>query len=508
MNDIPSYSEKRLAERWLFLFGLVLLTAAAIWLYFYTTPQGVGLTNDSSAYLGGARSILRGEGYVRFSGDRLPRPITQFPPLYALKIAAIAGLFNLDVFRAAWLLNLCCYVLNLLLFSLLIWRLSRSLLAGLAGGVVFLCSGPILQAHVYGLSEAFSLVFTLVRSLPFWLALGVWLGLLMLVRYAGVSVLIALIVYILAVMPGPKKKLTSAAALLAGAALPFSLWLLNPARGTENAVNRAFTFHFPNADVLNEGILTLTGYFLPEVFGILQKTILFWKIFWPILSFFRRLKREPAEFSVSQQGLFLSALLALVYLAVLLGVAFFIDGSTVLDNRMLLPFFVFASMFLILLMADWAARMPKMRLFSLIAVLVFAAFLMEDEVDLIQAFHKDGQGFVGSVWSESETALAAQELPQERTFFSNRQTYLWLMKDMPAYILPAFSDAATQQENADFQSEKEWLQRELQSGDAYAIVFNYQDLLEEQDDRLWMETLFAGMPVYGSYADGMIFGLK
>ncbi len=108
--------------RLVFLISFLILCFAALWLYLYTTPAGVGLTNDSSAYLGGARSILRGEGYVRFSGDRLPRPITQFPPLYSIAIAGIAKIFLTDVFRSAWILNLICYLMNLILFSLLIQK--------------------------------------------------------------------------------------------------------------------------------------------------------------------------------------------------------------------------------------------------------------------------------------------------------------------------------------------------------------------------------------------------
>ncbi|HQJ02147.1 MAG TPA: hypothetical protein PLX12_11135, partial [Flexilinea sp.] len=59
----PQYDGKK--QRLIFLISIFILCIAALWLYLYTTPNGVGLTNDSAAYLGGARSILRGEGYVR-----------------------------------------------------------------------------------------------------------------------------------------------------------------------------------------------------------------------------------------------------------------------------------------------------------------------------------------------------------------------------------------------------------------------------------------------------------
>ena len=79
-----------LSKRGLFLATGILLCFIAAFLYFYATPYGVGLTNDSAAYLGGARSISAGLGYARISGDKLPRLITHFPPMYSLVISGVS----------------------------------------------------------------------------------------------------------------------------------------------------------------------------------------------------------------------------------------------------------------------------------------------------------------------------------------------------------------------------------------------------------------------------------
>ena len=512
--------------RLVFLISFLILCFAALWLYLYTTPAGVGLTNDSSAYLGGARSILRGEGYVRFSGDRLPRPITQFPPLYSIAIAGIAKIFLTDVFRSAWILNLICYLMNLILFSLLIQKFTKNIRMGILAGIVYLCCGPILQAHVYGLSEAFSLIFMLSalwmlfdfsekkRSFPSWLFLGLWIGLLTLVRYAGASILVTAILFCLVSAADMRKRLSRIGGMLLGFLIPFGGWWLRNSQYNESAVNRSLSIHLPGNDVINEGIRTLTEFFIPEAFGIVQKAIRFWKILWIILllllfvwllrQFIAYLTRKKQELS----GIFLFALAAGIYLLVLIGVSVFIDGSTVFDNRMLLPFFICIAG-LILSTVGYLIRQKKISsVFGILLIIVFSVFLFEDESDLIKTFHKDGQGFAGSVWTESETAQAAEKLPQGKTFYSNRQTYLWLMQDMPAYILPILRDAALQQDNEDFEKEKEQMQQEIKNGEAYAIVFNYQDMLQDSSDKEWLDSLFEGVPIYGSYADGVIFGIK
>ena len=261
--------------------------------------------------------------------------------------------------------------------------------------------------------------------------------------------------------------------------------------------------------------MNISGFFLPEVFGILTKTFSFWKVFWPaflvglavwvIYQFFNRILRNENRVLSAE---FLLALALVVYMAVLIGVAIFIDGSTVFDNRMLLPFYILTSLLLLILTAKLGQKQSPVKWVGILLPVLFAIFLLEDASDLIQIYHKDGQGFASSTWSESETALAAENFPKEQLFFSNRQTYLWLMKDHPAYILPVLRDAALQQDNAEFEEEKTWMQEEILSGKAYAVVFNYQDLLEDSSDKAWLDTLFEGMPVFGTYEDGIIFGQK
>ena len=513
------------------LIGMILLFCAlAVTLFLYATPHGVGLTNDSSAYLGGARSLLNGQGYVRFSGDRLPRPITQFPPLLSLFIATIARIGSIDVFAAAKILNLICFVLNLLLLLFFIIRGSGGNLIVFFTGLLYLSCAPILQTHAYGLSEALFMVFLFIswhltlqqvkRPNGFLTAFlnGICIGLATLTRYASIALLIVIIGFLFFYRSKLRSYLVEVTVLLAGFALPVTPWILRNAHVSEDVANRGVFFHPPSASVINEGIETLTGFFLPESGGWIAKLLPWLKFGWVLvfLAFAIWLttrlvrlltsKALPAQDAAAST---LSGLFALGYLIFLIGIALFIDGSTVFDNRMLLPFFTGIIVMILSLATEKLSQVqlsiPKRGLI-LLALTFFALFLAEDQLDLARDFHKDGQGFAGSSWSEMEISQAVDDLPPNATYFSNRQTYLWLMKDRPSYILPPLSDAATRQENETFENDRQWMKQELSAGNAYAVVFNYQEMMENPSDRVWLTRLFEGIPIYLETKDGVIYG--
>lgn len=75
--------------------GAVGLVLARQWTY------GVGLSGDWAAYLGTARNLLAGEGFLSFDGE----PYLYWPPLYPLLLAAAAWVVSADPFAVAGPLN-------------------------------------------------------------------------------------------------------------------------------------------------------------------------------------------------------------------------------------------------------------------------------------------------------------------------------------------------------------------------------------------------------------------
>lgn len=515
-----------LMSKKLYIVSVILLCAVSAILFFYATPFGVGLTNDSSAYIGGARSILAGYGYVRIGGDGLPRAITHFPPFYSIVLAGVSRIFGLDPLAAAKWVNLCCSVLNQALFMTVLLMLTNSCLAAFLGGVTFLCAGPVLQGQIYGLSEALYLTLFLSalvlslraarkRKTMLWALVGLLTGALILTRYAGFAAAGAFAVYILCALPSAKERMSALLCCLIGTGIPAGIWMLLQNNSGESAVNRAISLHLPAADKVEEGIRNLAGFFLPEFGGLVDRFIGLWGvviaaglialtgavIFFGLRSFF-----HPSG-ELLRAAWFVPALHGAAYMVMLILTVCFVDGSTLFDNRILLPFYVCMMM----LIAVCCSRLFGRKGLQILAVLVmlgFAALLFEDEWDLIREFHRNGQGMAGEEWRESETRLAALEIPAEMHLFSNRQTALYLLNGQPSYILPPMFDSASFTERESFEQDRLWMQSEVLGGQACAVIFNYQDLMENADDREWLETVLAGLPEPALYRDGAIFCKK
>ncbi len=509
----------------IYLALLVLMCAAAAGLYLYSTPYGVGLTNDSSAYIGGARSLLAGKGYVRIGGDGLPRAITHFPPFYSIVLAGVSKIIGKDPLDTAETVNLCCSVLNQMLFMTALLVLTGSRMGAVLGGITFLCAGPVLQAHVYGLSEALYLTLFLSafilsvkaareKRIGLWLIIGLLSGLLALTRYAGLAVVGAMAVYILCVLPSVKERIQGIMLYLAGFAVPEAVWLIMENRDGGSAVNRAISLHLPSWDKVEEGIRNFAGFFLPEFSGIVDGFIRPWGVvtvilltgllaavvFFGLRSFFR--PSEKAAFS----SLFAPALHAETYIVMVILTVCFIDGSTLFDNRILLPFYVCAMLLIDAFLIRFLNR-PRLGLCAVLGMLVFAALLFEDELDLIREFHRNGQGFAGEEWRESETRLAALGIPADKHLFCNRQTALYLLNDQSAYILPPMFDSASYSERETFEQDRQWMMDEVLNGEACVVVFNYQEMMENEGDREWLETVLEGLPEPKEYRDGVIISI-
>src|SRR3972149_6912045 len=75
--------------------GLLVLALAGLIAQLYATAWGGGASPDSTQYIEGARSLLRGEGISAPEGDGTPRPITLWPPLLPLLLAA-PSLFGIE----------------------------------------------------------------------------------------------------------------------------------------------------------------------------------------------------------------------------------------------------------------------------------------------------------------------------------------------------------------------------------------------------------------------------
>jgi 4-amino-4-deoxy-L-arabinose transferase-like glycosyltransferase len=179
------------------LFGIL-----AFLLMLWITPYGEGIGPDSITYLGGAKSILSGTGYS-LNGI----PITHFPPLYSLFLAATNAFTN-NLIQAARILNAMLFGINVGLIIIAVYLTAgRNFLTSTLAGFFFLSSSLFWGVHAEAWSEALFIALTLACSILLFLytnrpklatmiAASLTLGLAILTRYLGGAFLPAILIIV------------------------------------------------------------------------------------------------------------------------------------------------------------------------------------------------------------------------------------------------------------------------------------------------------------------------
>jgi hypothetical protein len=184
----------RIGPYWIFLLTLSLLLMAIGGVV--TSKYGAGVASDSVKYLGVTQSILDGNGLF----DHRDKPLLSWPPLYPIIIAGLSALTRLDVFPAAWYLNIFILGLNLFLSGVILYRVFSEKIVYAYMGVIFIfLSNPNLRIHSVISSDPLylTMVFVLVLALDGYIAkrsVGSFIIILIvsaltpLLRYVGLAI--------------------------------------------------------------------------------------------------------------------------------------------------------------------------------------------------------------------------------------------------------------------------------------------------------------------------------
>ena len=516
-------------DRLIFWIILILLGFISMVFMWYLTPYGMGLVNDSVGYIGGARNILAGNGYSRLVGNGTTQFITNYPPLLSIVIAGIS-FPGIDALNSVWYLNIFLFAVNTVLVGLITRNITRSNIFAFIATIFFAVSEPIIISHAYAMSEPlyFFLFLTSLFVLSKYFEKGQTgliilsggvAGLSMLARYVGISLYATTFLALLIFTPQgrQKKKILKqkikAIMIYTLSFLPFPLiWTIRNMVVSSSAANRQFIFHPISVDKIYEGVLNFWGWLLPETFGIIEKI---WPI-WGIVFIVMVILLIAAVVKISAKGnnnedikiilAWLFAVEGLVYLATLFLSLTFVDASPIFEHRILAPF----EICLIVLISGalswlWRRNKDVIKIITLVILFALFIFIAEDSLDVIPKLHMDGQGFASNLWKESQLIQKTSELP-EGTLYSNKITAIYILTDRPAYIIPSPLNPATQQPRVNYEEDLLSIKDSVNAGDAFVIVFNYQDLVNDPEEQQWMTDLSEGMPAAVEYEEGVIFG--
>lgn len=454
----------------LFVLTLALLGLAGGWLLAYSTPQGLGLNDDSIAYIAGARSILDGQGY-REAWLVSNGPVTHFPPGYPAALALLGFLTGLDPLRGARALNSALFGWNVFLAGWLGWRMTGSRAAGMFTAATTLLSGSLLYIHARAMSEPLYIFLTLLsflvldesfacspavelrvsraaRASLLLVTLGCLLGWAYLARYAALS-LFATMIAALFILHGNWRKRWQDAALVALSAFPWMLgWSIRNRVLGGSFTNRVLSWHPVSFENWELGVETLAEFIIPfnlwrnrllavpGLFGSLLLAIGLALFAWVVYKGAPRLLR-PSRTAMPGVLSFTNGLYVIAYLAALVTTMTLFDPATRFQVRILSPIYIS----LLLLLASlgawlWRRKTAAWRAAVVLLALGVLSMFAYSQVRFAQGLHATGGALTGEKWFAANVSAALEQVPPEVLILSNDPGVVYLYTGRPSGVLP------------------------------------------------------------------------
>ncbi len=466
----------------------ILFAVTGTFLILYATPQGLGLVDDSIAYIAGARSILNGEGY-REAWLASNQPVTHFPPGFSALLAFV-GLSGLDPLRGTRFVNALLFGGNIFLLGVIGWKMTKSQLAGSALALLFLVNPSLFRLHTTAMSEPLYIFLTLASFLTFyfyfqlkqkrWLIFtGCLVGLAYLTRYAGLALFATVVVSLILLKETWRERL-SRAALFIASFTPFALgWSVRNQLVANNATNRTIFYHPITPENIETGVYNVSVFLMPfepwrrelmqipNLFILVICLTLFVALTWLAQ---KGLKKFSQPFTETPEILsFISTLYVFGYLASILSSMTWFDASTKFQLRILSPIFVSLLIMVVYFLNQLWHKQKYLSSLSFALILAFSLYGLTDEIAQLR---KGGVGYASFQWFDSEAMEFLRNLPEGTRIYTNEAAAVYLYTSRGAYVLPDLVDPVTGQERGGFESGVANLQKDVLSGEAVLALFD------------------------------------
>ncbi len=497
----------RVSARFTSIVILGLLAATGIFLVLRATPEGLTLSDDSIAYIAGARSMLAGQGY-REAWLASNGPVTHFPPAFS-SVLAFIGLFGLDPLRGARFVNASLFGLNVALLGILGWRMTKSLSAGLVLAALFLLNDSLLRVHAMAMSEPLFIFLGLLSFWIFdlyverdahwlWLVLcGAFVGMAYLTRYAGLALAGTFVLALMILHDTWRKRLASAGIFLAGVLPWMAGWAIHNELVGGNATNRMLVWHPVTASNFDTALSSISTFLMPvsawrpglirspALVVVATVVILGAVLIWIAIKA-RDQYSKPAATMDRQAIAFTNGLYVFCYLAAIFASMSFFDASTKFKLRILAP--VFVSLLILLVIFGMWLWQRRRELVIVGAALIFGMSAAGQQATIFELM-KGGQGYASFQWYDSKAIAFLRTLPPDVHIYTNEPGAVYLYTGRGTYVLPDRYDPVTAEARPGFDQGVMEMQAEIKAGKAVLALFSGGNV-SESDAALLSQGLF------------------
>ncbi len=459
----------------------------AIALVAVATRWGGGVSVDSLGYTSIARNLLDGQGYRTAYRTSVPA----WPPLYSLILAGGTAFGPDPATVARWLNALLCGA-NVLLVGLMLRTAVRAKWLAVLGAFAMAVMPDSLRVHSMIWTEP---LFVLLVMLALWLlsryarrparsclvAAGVASALAVLTRYAGLSLIAAGTVFVLAAADRRARRRLADAVLFAGVAcVPLAGWMLRNALVAGSAAGRTIGYHPPTAGQVRGAVETLSRWLLPQWVPLSARVAALAIVVLGIMSVAviaaARAHTSAAPSPRPRPGLCaLLATFVVLYAAQLLATVWFVDRYMSLGVRQWMPAFP-AALVIVLVLTDTllSAPRPLHRAGVALAVLtsLLAFWYANRAFWWVSWAREHGLGYRYDRWRESPTIELVRQLDDDVPVFTNAVHVLHLYTGRLTTEVPSRYFYRSGKPNEHIDKQLEQIAEQMAGADGVIVYFD------------------------------------
>ncbi len=424
-------------------------------------------------------------------------------------------------------MNALLFGVNAALLSLLGWRMTKSSLAGIILGALFVTNDSLLRVHAVAMSEPLFLFFSLLAFLCFdfslsprersrgegWLiATGLLTSLAYLTRYSGLALVATFVVALILLNETWKKRIVSSLIFLASFAPSAIAWSIRNRVVAGNATNRTTLWHPLTSETLEEGLRTFSGFIVPveewrrevftspNIFVAIIVLVLLAVLVWILINGWRRFSKPSTpmpEVIGFTNGLYIFGYLASVFLSISL-----FDASTPLKTRILAP--VYLPLLLLLVSAGawmWSRSGRAGRGIVMGLALIIFSVSAVGQARSVTELSKGGAGFASFKWYDSKAMAYLRGLPARTPIYTNEPGAVYLYTGRGCRVLPERVDPVTGLAWDNFDKGVAIVRADVLAGNAALALFDMQTN-DESDLALLTDGL---IPVIKSGGDAIYY---
>lgn len=347
---------------------------------FKFTPNGLGTSADSVGYIKAAKGLVGDHGFDFFTNV--------WPPLYSLLLASFGLIFDGDVIYGGRVLNSLIWSINYLLFYKLISKLITNKFFVIILAILMATHPLTVGLHLYAWTEPLFTTFFVVNILlleriinsktllNYLITISVLGGLSLMLRYAGVSIIIGNIVtffifHLLKAISYKKFMICIGTQII----IPFVIclpWYIYVNNRFNNLTGTNFVLNRIDVNKILDGISTIGTWIINveylkslSIYGSLSLAagVII------VISIYRAFIVEVANYKFNKLSLpIISSLSFISYSIFIVFSSSFINVATPLDNRILSPVF---PLVLFQLVSYISALQSKVKQILILLILMF-----------------------------------------------------------------------------------------------------------------------------------------